>query len=462
LTSGRETRQDIGNSTLTESIMPRCSFVAALVWLVLLSSLTAETREEKVRNDRKKVEATGFWIYNDLPKAKVQAKKSGKPMLVVLRCIPCVECVKLDDDLLDQDKRVRPLLEKFVRVRVVSTNGLDLSLFQFDTDQSFAVFLCNADGAVYGRFGTRSHRTVWQDDVSVEGLAKALAGALELHAGYPGNKSELAKKKGAASDFPVPEKFPLLKGRYGSSLDYSGNVVGSCIHCHQIGDAQRQYHRTTGKPFPETILFPHPHPKAIGLILDPKERATVKRVDKDSPADRAGFKAGDVLVKLEGQTLLSIADVQWVLHRADPAGAKLKAEVKRGDKTKSVTLSLPKGWRQKDDVSWRASSWGLRRMATGGMLLQPTTPEERKKRKIEEGQMALRVAWVGLSAPHDGARRAGIQREDILVSFDDRTDLVRETDVLYHSLTRKKSGDKIKVAVVRGGKKMKMGMMLQP
>ena len=106
-------------------------------------------------------------------------------MLVVLRCIPCEECVKLDDDLVNEDKRVRPLLEKFVCVRVVSTNGLDLSLFQFDYDQSFAAFLLNADGTIYGRFGTRSHRTSWSDDVSIEGLAKALAGALELHSGVP-------------------------------------------------------------------------------------------------------------------------------------------------------------------------------------------------------------------------------------------------------------------------------------
>src|SRR3954470_7063173 len=79
-------------------------------------------REQKVRGDKQKVEADGFWIYNDLPKAFAEARSSGKPLLVVLRCIPCEECVKLDDDLVNQDQRVRPLLEQFVRCRVVSTN----------------------------------------------------------------------------------------------------------------------------------------------------------------------------------------------------------------------------------------------------------------------------------------------------------------------------------------------------
>src|SRR5690606_19866869 len=142
------------------------------------------------------VEADGFWIYNDLPAAFAQARSSGKPILIVLRCIPCEECVKLDDELMDNDPVLRPLMEQFVCARQVSTNGLDLSLFQFDTDQSFAVFLLNADGTIYGRFGTRSHRTEWYGDVSIEGLVKALQKALELHAEYPASKSLVAGKRG--------------------------------------------------------------------------------------------------------------------------------------------------------------------------------------------------------------------------------------------------------------------------
>lgn len=430
--------------------------------LVCCASLPAQTREDKVRNDRKKVEATGLWIYNDLAKGFAEAKKTGKPMLVVLRCVPCHECVKLDDEILDQDRQVKPLMEKFVRVRVVSTNGLDLSLFQFDTDQSFAVFLLHADGTVYGRFGTRSHRTVWEDDVSVEGLAKAMEGALELHAAYPKNREELARKKGPAPEVPVPEKFPLLKGRYGPKLDYDGNVVRSCIHCHQIGEAQRAFHRARGKAIPETVLFPYPHPKAIGLVLDPKERATVKRIEKGTPAEKAGFQVGDVITKLDGQTPLSIADVQWVLHHAAPEGTELKAEVKRDARTETVTLTLPKGWRRKDDLSWRASSWELRRLATGGLLLRPTTAEEREKWGVGKGEMALRVEHAGQYAPHDGALRAGIRKGDVVVGVDGRKDLLRETDVLHHALTTKPKGGKVEIVVRRGARTVKVMVPLQP
>src|SRR5204863_2976619 len=113
--------------------------------------------------------------------------------------------------------------------------------------QSFACFLLNADGTIYGRFGTRSHRTNWIGDVSIEGLAKALQGGLDLHAGYPKNKASLAGKHGPAPEFPVPEKFPTL-GKYGPQLDYAGNVVQSCIHCHQVGDAIKSYYRAKKEP----------------------------------------------------------------------------------------------------------------------------------------------------------------------------------------------------------------------
>jgi serine protease Do len=431
--------------------------------LVLAGTAGAQNpREKKVRDDRTKVEADGFWIYNDLPAALAEAKKTGQPLIVALRCIPCEECVKLDDDLVNKDKRVRPLLEKFIRVRIVSTNGLDLKLFQYDYDQSFAVFFLNADGTIYGRFGTRSHRTSWSDDVSIEGLARALQGALDLHAEYPKNRAELAGKTGPAPDFASPEKYPSLKDRYTAKLNYEGQVVPSCIHCHQVGDAQRQYYRSKGKAIPEQLLFSYPHPKTLGLVLDPKEKATVLRVEKKSLAAEAGFEAGDVILRLGGQPLLSMADVQWVLHQAPADGATLKAEVRRGGRTVEVTLTLPKGWRRAEDISWRASTWGLRRMASGGLLLEDLPAEERKKAGLSETGMALRVKYAGQgNGPHGAAARAGVRQGDVLVSFDGQTDLRRETDLLAYALLNRKVGDTVTATLLRDGKKIEVKLPMQ-
>jgi S1-C subfamily serine protease len=211
---------------------------------------------------------------------------------------------------------------------------------------------------------------------------------------------------------------------------------------------------------PETILFPYPHPKSLGLILDPKQKATVLRVIEDSPASKAGFRKGDVILTLAGQPLLSIADVQWVLQQTAPSGAKVAAVVQRGERKVDVTLALEKGWRRLDDISWRSSSWGLRRMATGGLLLESLSAADRKKADLSETGMALRVKHVGQFGPHAAAKQAGFRQGDILVSFDGE-ELMREQDVFAHAVTRRKPGDRVKVALMRDGKKVTLTLPMQ-
>lgn len=418
-------------------------------------------RETKVRADKEKVTGEGFWIYNDLPAAFAKAEETGRPLLVVLRCIPCEECVKLDDDLMDQDPVVRPLLEKFVCVRVVSTNGLDLSLFQFDTDQSFAAFMLNADKTIYGRFGTRSHRTEWIGDVSLPGLAAALQGALELHAGYPANRESLAGKRGPAPLAERPEMFASLKDKYTASLNYEGDVVRSCIHCHQIGDAIRDQYRTGGKPIPDEVLFPYPHPKSVGVTLNPGTRATITAVAADSVAAAAGLQAGDEIRQLNGQPILSMADVQWVLNAVPSTGGSVAAVVSRAGRETTIPIALNDGWRRAGDISWRVSSWGLRRMATGGLQLQPLDDARRKELKLAASGTAMRVSHVGKFGAHAAGMKAGFAVDDVIVAIDGRTDILTETDLMRYGVTEKKAGQTIKVSVLRGGEKKELRLPMQ-
>ena len=85
-------------------------------------------------------------------------------------------------------------MDKFVCVRLVQANALDLTLFQFDYDLTFAAFFVNADRTIYGRYGSRSDRKDATKDISIEGLRQALVGALDLHRHYPANKASLAGK----------------------------------------------------------------------------------------------------------------------------------------------------------------------------------------------------------------------------------------------------------------------------
>jgi hypothetical protein len=429
---------------------------------VMVSSAPAQPnkRDLQVRGDKQKVEAFGYWIYNDLPRGIEEAKKSGKPLLVTLRCVPCEQCAQLDEQVVERDPVVRSLMEKFICVRIVHANGLDLSLFQYDYDQSWAAFMLNADLTIYGRYGTRSDQRKTEDDVSLESFGKALERALALHAEYPKNRAALAAKRGPASDVRAPEEYPTLSGRFKSHLDYSGQVAQSCIHCHMVGEAQRAVHRTTSGEIPDKLLYPYPNPKILGLILDPKEKATVKRVDVGSPAEKDGFRPGDELLTLEGQPLLSIADLQWVLHNVGETAA-LKAVVKRDGRTMPLTITLAKGWRQRYDLSWRASSWDLRRMTTGGMRLEEMPSEDRMKAGLADTALALRVKHVGQFGPHAAAKQAGFQTGDILVNVNGKSAHLSESDLMATLAKEKRPGDKVPVTVLRDGTKIELTLPMQ-
>jgi SAM-dependent methyltransferase len=85
-----------------ESMIHRTVFILLgyVAMLALPSWSTAQDRETKVRNDRKTFEGEGYWIYNDLQAGFAEAAKSNKPLLVVIRCIPCEACAQGHFELL--------------------------------------------------------------------------------------------------------------------------------------------------------------------------------------------------------------------------------------------------------------------------------------------------------------------------------------------------------------------------
>src|SRR5262249_13690977 len=120
-------------------------------------------RDIKVRDDRKAFQASKDWIYNALAGGLRAARETHKPLMVVFRCIPCEACQEFDDDVARRDPIIRDLLDRFVCVRIVQANAMDLDHFRFDFDLSFAVLFVEADLTIYGRFGTRSDRPEEED-----------------------------------------------------------------------------------------------------------------------------------------------------------------------------------------------------------------------------------------------------------------------------------------------------------
>jgi serine protease Do len=426
-------------------------FIWLMVWAA--SCFAQQTpRDEKVRHDKKIVSADERWIYNDPTKAAAQAKAENKPILLVFRCIPCEACSKFDEQLVQRDPRVASLMDQFICVRVPQANGMDLSRFQFDYDMSLAVFFLHADGTILGRYATRTGRDNEDQDMDIEGFARAMEQTLELTNYYAQIKPSLAGKQAQPVAIATPEQFPTLKSKFTDKLDYEGAVAKSCIHCHNIREAERAEELAKTGKLDERLLYPYPAPRVVGLVFDPKQCATLLDVTPNTPASRAGLKAGDALRHLNGQPLVSIADVQWVLHQAGNSDA-ISVSYEREGKLAKTLLELPKDWRRASDISWRATTWDLRRIAFGGMVLEKLAAEDREKLKLPPEQMALLVKHVGQYGDHARAKQAGFLKGDIVIAWDEQRQPHNETQLLEEILNAKPSS-KTQVEIMRGEKRL--------
>jgi serine protease Do len=358
-----------------------------------------------------------------------------------------------------QGAELAPLLDQFVCVRVINANALDLSKLQFDFDLSFSTLLFNGDGTVYGRYGSWTHQKNSADS-TITGYKHALEAALKIHAGYPANKTQLAGKQPASLPYVNPTDIPKLAEKYKRELDWDGKVVGSCVHCHMIGDALRTSYRDQKQPVPVEWIYPMPAPETIGLTLAADQIATVSSIVTGSIADKTGLKAGDEITAFAGQPLISNADVTWVLHRTVDA-AQLDVSVQRGGAAQVLKMDLPKGWRYATDNTGRSTAWSLRAMAAGGLNLVDLTEEERKQRGLGTDGMALWVKGLGMYGPHAAAKKAGFQKDDVLVEVAGIKAHITESRLHGHLIQEHQQGEQVPVTVLRGGQRVELKLPMQ-
>ena len=56
--------------------------------MAMTTAIRAEDTKDAIKKSLNDVDLVGNWIYDDLPAGYDEAKKTGKPLLIVFRCVP--------------------------------------------------------------------------------------------------------------------------------------------------------------------------------------------------------------------------------------------------------------------------------------------------------------------------------------------------------------------------------------
>ena len=328
--------------------------------------------------------------------------------------------------------------------------GVDLAQFQFDYDLTWAAFFMNADGTIYGRYGTRSVAGAMAHN-SMESFKNAMRRALELHRNYPANQGSLQGKRGPEPRWKTALEIPATRKQFQKQL-LEPTSRENCIHCHNIYDG---WHKTAYDEgtFDQDSLWVYPIPDNVGMSINVDEGNVVGKVIDGSFADKAGITAGDVIHTMNGQPIISQADMQWVLHNL-PKEAHLQIEIKRDGELLTKTLSLNGDWK-KSDISWRGSMWGLR------PKLHSWTPElsveEKAKLGIAPDALALKVHGI-YNKP---LREAGLKEGDIIVEADGKAQTMTGPQFNVWLKLNYHSGDQLPIKLIRGGQKISLTIPLE-
>ena len=164
--------------------------------------------------------------------------------------------------------------------------------------------------------------------------------------------------------------------------------------------------------------------------------ALVGTVEKDSPADKAGFKTGDVIRKIDNVAVTDSTDVTSRIGNMAP-GTRVNVEVWREGKPATLTATIGAF-----DDSQKVADAGKSAQGQGklGVAVRSLTADERK----ELGHDGLVVENAT-----GAAARAGIQAGDVIVSVGSAK--VTTLEQLKRQVD--KAGDHVALLIERNGQK---------
>ena len=142
------------------------------------------------------------------------------------------------------------------------------------------------------------------------------------------------------------------------------------------------------------------------------EGALIANIERGSPAERAGLKSGDIIRRLNGQTIVSPGDLSSNISLSKP-GERVALDVWRDGKLVRIEAVVGDASEKgKRDMPEELAAEGGSKGAKLGLVLRPLEPIERRQSGIASGLL--------IEDARGAAAMAGIEPGDVLVSVNGR------------------------------------------
>jgi hypothetical protein len=328
----------------------------------------------------------------------------------------------------------------YVRVRVTDMRGIDLNVYRFNYDLTFAALLMHGDGTIYHTYAGRD-----ASDASSHQSEASFVAALK--AGVKAHIAHEPRARAAAAPRTV-ESLPRWK------RELAGGRKIDCFHCHQVAEGDGPAETPAAR---RRLLASWPDPVQAGLTFDRDDQTTVRTVAEGSPAARVDLRQGDRLTALDRAPVVTFGDVQSALDRAGDGPARLRLRFERDGAERDAVLALPARWKEPEPYTfrWRPSVWMLGpRPGFGGPALSAA---QKRAAGLSEDAFAMRVnylvTWGDQADSGRRAQQAGLKKGHVVVAVAGKRDFADPPH--FHAWFRftRKPGERVPIEVIDGDEK---------
>jgi serine protease Do len=166
--------------------------------------------------------------------------------------------------------------------------------------------------------------------------------------------------------------------------------------------------------------------------------ALVSSVEEGGPAERAGIKPGDVILRVDGRDIDRTSTLSQYIARCKPATGST-AVIWRDGRERKVEVRIAELKEPGTSQAGTSDSTGERGRL--GLAVRPLTPEERTAEKVDSGLRVLNV--------DDPAAAAGVRAGDIVLAVNSRR--VRSSEHLREEIAKVSDGGVVALLVSRNG-----------